>query len=149
MKAKLLTGAVLLSLVWMACSKDKYKTTPSLTFNSVNGNVFQAGQQVDFNFTVSDKEGDLQDSIFLQRISSAACTDNNITTGYPMPAVLPNKFLKADIDLVFSYRNPSPPLVQLEGCSQENDTATFRFWIKDNAGHVSDTVKAPPIVLLK
>lgn len=149
MKAKLLIGAVLLAMVWMACSKDAYKTTPTLTFNSVNGNVFQAGQQVDFSFTVSDKEGDLQDSIFLQRISSAACTDNNITTGYPMPTIVTSKFLKANIDLIFSYRNPSPPLIQLEGCSQENDTATFRFWIKDNAGHVSDTVKAPPIVLLK
>jgi hypothetical protein len=149
MKVKLLLGTVILAMVWSACSKDKYNTTPTITFKNVNGSEFSAGQLVSFNFEVTDKEGDIQDTIFLQRISSASCQDNNITTGYPMPETPPQKFLKADISLVFSYRNPNPPLTQLEGCSENNDTAVFKFWLKDKAGHVSDTATAPPIVLLK
>lgn len=148
MKAKILTGAVIMAIVWMACSKDKYNSTPTLTFNNVNGNVFGAGSFIDFSFQVTDKEGDLQDTIFMQRISSA-CTDNNYVSPFAMPQTLPKKFLKADIDLQFVFRNPLPPYTTMEGCSERDDTARFKFWIKDNAGHVSDTVQAPPIVLLK
>ena len=127
MKVKLLLGTVILATVWSACSKDKFNTTPTLTFKNVNGSEFSAGQVISFNFEVTDKEGDIQDSIFLQRISSASCQDNNIVTGYDMPVTPTQKFLKADISLVFSYRNPNPPLIQLEGCSQNNDTAVLSF----------------------
>ena len=149
MKVKLLLGTVILATVWMACSKDKYNTTPTIAFKNVNATEFSAGQVVTFNLEVTDKEGDIQDTIFLQRISSASCQDQSIVSAYQMPASPPQKFLKADISLQFSYRNPNPPLIQLEGCSQNDDTAVFKFWIKDKAGHISDTVQAPPIVLLK
>jgi len=148
MKAKILTGAVILAIVWTACSKDKYNTTPTLTFTNVNGNEFGAGQVIDFSFQVTDKEGDLQDTIFMKR-TSPACSDLNYTAGFEMPQTVPKKFLKADIQLIFAFRNPAPPYITLEGCSERDDTASFKFWIKDKAGHVSDTVQSPTIVLLK
>lgn len=148
MKAKLLIAVVILATVWIACSKDKFTTKPQITFKSVNGNVFSAGNLVDFQLEATDKEGDLQDTIYVQRVTTV-CPDLNSVTPFQMPASVKKGDLKAQVNITYVYRNPNPPYALLAGCTERDDTATFKFWVKDVAGHVSDTIQAPPIVLLK
>ncbi len=148
MRSQLLLAAVLLCIVWMGCSKDKFTTKPQIVFKGVNGNVFRADNLIDFQFEATDKEGDLQDTLYVQRVTTV-CPDLNVVTPFEMPATVKKSDLKVQVDVVFVYRNPNPPYVLLGGCSERDDTATFKFWVKDVAGHVSDTIQSPPIVLLK
>lgn len=150
MKVKVLIAAVILgAVVWAACNKNTFATTPKLVFKGINGNEFVQNQLVNFDLQVTDKEGDLQDSmIFVQRVS-LVCPDLNFTQGYDIPTNVKKANLKADLSVTFIYGNPDGYHTQLEACSQKTDTAYFRFWIKDNAGHVSDTVESPKIVLIK
>jgi hypothetical protein len=66
-----------------------------------------------------------------------------------MPSNVAKSDLKADITVTFIYGNPDGYHTQLSACSEKTDTAFFKFWIKDNAGHISDTVQSPKITLLK
>ncbi|HVX52305.1 MAG TPA: hypothetical protein VHB48_19260 [Chitinophagaceae bacterium] len=151
MKVKVLAVLVILAaFIWAACTKSKYETTPKLVFKGVNGTSFTKNQIVNFDLQVTDKEGDLQDSmIFVQRVS-LVCTDYSYIKGYPIPSNTQKSNLKADLSVTYIYGNPDPYnyYTLLDACSQKTDTAYFRFWIKDNAGHTSDTVESPRIALI-
>ena len=148
MTAKILIPAVITAIVLTACSKDKFTTKPQITFKSVNGTEFSPGYLINFTFDATDKEGDIQDSMFVLR-SGSACNELNGVTGFLMPLSTPKSDLKVEIDLTFIYKITNPPYIQLDGCTGKTDTTGFKFWIKDNAGNVSDTVQAPPIILLQ
>ena len=126
-----------------ACSKDTYNTTPNLTFKSVNGTIFPQGSQLQFKFDVTDKEGDIQDTMWLEKISYTCGEDGHILSPNTVPNFSARKDLKADIEIDVTYG------VDLSGCPNRDDSCYFRFWIKDKGGHVSDTVQSPTIKLLK
>ena len=152
MKIKL-SLAVLIMIGCVTCSKDTYKTEPSLKFVSVNSTVFARvpPSTVIFKLEVTDKEGDISDTIWIQRVSTAAgCVSDSLgfTTGYPIPDIgLPHN-VKGEFDFTFDYP-PQDVSPSLRGCSQHDDTSYFRFWMHDQAHHVSDTVQSPNIVLLQ
>ncbi len=60
-----------------------------------------------------------------------------------MPQFEPTKNLKADIEVTYGY-NDIPPK-----CFPKNDTAVFRFWLKDNAKNTSDTITSQQIIILQ
>ncbi len=159
MKAKLLV--ISLSLIMAAaCSKDKFGTDPVLTFENVNGTSFSAGQTVSFKVRLTDKEGDFYgDSIgsgytkpyFYYKRFSYKCQDSedSVATVYNIPAFSTNKFLDVNLDINYTY-GVSGQYKPLRGCLNSRDDSTyFQMWIKDDAGHVSDTITTPAIVLLE
>jgi len=141
MKAKILIVAVCAILV-VACSKDKYNTTPKLTFKNVNGDVFPQGANIRFTFEVTDKEGDIQDTMWLEKISYSCGEDGHILSPNRVPDFTTRKDLQADIDINVLYGT------DLGGCTGKTDSCYFQFWIKDKEGHVSDTVQSPTLKLL-
>lgn len=154
MKAKLLLLLVS-SVIFSACKKDKYATKPKIEMKSVdvrevstaNGN----GTIIDINFDVLDKEGDVTDSIFILKKDAAIafpCPGNSISNlNYAIPSY-PSGNQKVRFMLKFST-------LQLEGyagiggpfCAPRKDTSIFKFWVKDKAGNISDTVTTNPIVI--
>lgn len=148
MTAKILIPAIIAAIVLTACTKGKFTVAPQLDFKSVNATAFSPSDIIDFEFEVRDKDGDIQDTLFMER-SGSACAPLNDVTSYLMPATVVKSDLKADISLTFIYKNPNGGInVPLVGCTGADDsTTTFRFWIKDLAGHTSDTVKSPVILL--
>ena len=68
MKTKILI-VTLATVCISACTKTKFNTTPTLTFKSVNSNVFQRGQIIEFTLRYTDKEGDIQNSIYLEEVT--------------------------------------------------------------------------------
>jgi hypothetical protein len=150
MKIKLLL-AVLLLIGCVTCSKDTYNTVPSLKFLEVNGTVFSRvpASTVIFKLEFTDKEGDISDTVWMERVSLvSACQYLNDTLSYPIPDIGQPHNAKGEFDFTFDY----PPVdvsPNLSGCTQHDDTCYFRFWMHDQAGHVSDTVQSPNIVLLQ
>ena len=155
MKISFLIVAIAVCVLIVACGKDKYNTTPQLEFKSVNGSSFPNGSLVSFKFNVTDKEGDILDTMWIQKFS-IICPDSD--TEVPTPYLLPNftttKHLKVELDVNYGYGAGNSIYVPLDRslCAsnqQRNDSIYFRFWMKDEAGNVSDTVTTDPITLLK
>jgi len=148
MKIKLLLAALLM-LGCVTCSKDTFNTTPSLKFISVNGPVFPQPSQVIFDLEFTDKEGDVSDTIWIQRVSLvSACEALSFTDSFPIPEIGSPKNVKGEFEFTFAYP-PQGQGANLTACSQHDDTSYFRFWMHDRALHVSDTVQSPNIVLLQ
>jgi hypothetical protein len=150
---KLMSTKILLTIIAFGflagCSKDKYATKPSLKFKKVSTNVLSRNQSITFTLEVTDAEGDLQDSIWVQEVVKN-CALGGITSRYPMPEMPVLKNLSGDIQICYSYGiNLDCPAIREPQCRNRNDSATFRFWIKDKAKNVSDTVTSSQVVILQ
>ncbi len=136
------------TLLMFSCGKDKFNTKPTLKFKSVNSKVINRNDDLKMELNVTDLEGDLTDSIFVfRRVKN--CTFSNRNEKYAFP-VYPTK-TNLDIDVLVAYtyntsQMPYPALLAPQ-CSNRNDTAIFRFVVKDKAGNVSDTVNSETIVI--
>lgn len=133
-------------MVLAGCKKDKYKSTPSLEFKDVNTRELHSGQFLQFTLSFTDAEGDLTDSVYVQEIVSN-CPAGGFTAWYPTPSFPASKNQKGDITVNFEY-NVGAGYQNIPPKCQENDTAVFRFALKDKAQHISDTVSSPPIIII-
>jgi hypothetical protein len=135
-------------LIIAACGKDNFTTKPQLTFLKAEDYDVDRGGLIEMKLEFTDAEGDLQDSIYIQRVVPR-CTQSNQTIGYPMPAFPTTKDVKGEIDITFVNGVFLPGYVAIPSpaCGRP-DTTTFRFWIKDKAKNVSDTVTTDkPIII--
>lgn len=131
--------------VLAGCSKEKFKTTPDISFKTVNTTELQREQLIRFTLSFTDKEGDVSDSIFVQKVVPN-CPDSEFEQYFPMPAIPESGDLKGDIVFTLGYNVTGYYDVVGPRC-MENDTATFRFALRDKKGHISDTVSSPKIII--
>src|SRR5207253_10506116 len=101
MSTKILLTLIAFSFL-AGCSKDKYTSKPQLKFKSVNTKVLNRGQQITFTLEVTDAEGDLQDTIWVQEIVRN-CSSGGGTAPYRMPDFTATKNLKGEIQICYSY----------------------------------------------
>jgi hypothetical protein len=135
--------SILLLLTIAACNKNKYATIPTLKFKSVNTKTLHNGETIRFILSFTDAEGDLQDSIFVQKIP-LNCARGGFKQLYKVPQFPATKNQKGDILISFDY--PSPAFLGPQ-CNK-NDTSVFKFVLKDKAQNKSDTITSPPIVII-
>src|SRR5690349_23477997 len=69
MKLPFLIRIIAICVLMASCSKDKYTTKPQLELQSVNGDIFPSQSTLNFKFNVTDKEGDIQDTLWVQKVS--------------------------------------------------------------------------------
>src|SRR4051794_21911312 len=67
MKIKILV-TVIASFFVIACKKDKFETKPTLTLKSYNTRVVEVNGVLVVEFEVTDKEGDIGDSIYVKKV---------------------------------------------------------------------------------
>jgi hypothetical protein len=138
----------ILLLIISSCTKDKFSSTPSLKFKSVNTTQLHNQQLIIFTLSFTDAEGDFSDTstIFVQKVVPN-CLASNGDAPLTLPPFPTSKNQKGDINITFgnkaasNYQDISPQ------CPPQNDTATFRFVLKDNANHLSDTASSPVIII--
>jgi hypothetical protein len=148
MKTKILVSLMMI-VVFAACTKDKYTTRPQIKFKKQSTSTLNHNDVVTFTMEVTDAEGDLQDTMWIQKVEPK-CGGSNFTAKYKMPDFTAIKNIKADVDVCFAYgNNLGCPVISGPACPNRNDTATFRFWIKDKGGNISDTATSSTIVILK
>lgn len=148
MNVKLLIVALILTGI-TACKKSQYTTSPQLTFKSVNATTISRGQLLSFKIDVTDKEGDIQDTIWIQKISYTCPDQGSYLSPQAVPKFTPIRDLKGEFDITYLYGGINQGYPTVSGCSQKNDSCYFRFWLKDKAQNVSDTISSPTILLLK
>lgn len=136
-----------------ACKKDKAETRPSLKLKSMNGNVVPAGSQLLIEFDFTDKEGDVNNSLFVQKIRTNKQTTATIRDTFSLPVPEFPKNTSGIIQALLDYSSHltsaiNPPKDPVTNKNQ-HDTLMLRFVLRDRAGNVSDTVAAGPVVVLR
>lgn len=133
--------SILLLITW-ACTKTKFSSIPSLKFKSVNTTQLYPQGLINFTLSFTDAEGDFSDSgsIYVQKVVSN-CPNSNGAENFVLPVFPTTKDQKGEINVSLKYNDIAPQ------CSPQNDTTIFRFVLKDDAGHVSDTASSPTIII--
>jgi len=134
----------ILLLTLGSCNKNKFSSTPSLKFKSVNSTDLYNQGVITFTLHFTDAEGDLTDSLYVQELV-ANCPASDVASLFAIPSFPTTKDIQGDLTVNLGY-NRSDYLSVSPQC-QENDTAVFRFALRDKAHHVSDTVSSPVIII--
>lgn len=149
MKAKLLILFVIMATVIVGCNKGSFTSAPQLTFKGVDHLILPPDNTIEFQLNYTDKEGDIQSHIYVEKITQN-CSASNFNELDSIPPNVPKiGDSKGEIDLDYAYGpNLGAEPLQEPQCQGQNDTCVFRFALTDLAGHTSDTITSPVIVLL-
>ncbi|MES2005774.1 MAG: hypothetical protein V4450_14745 [Bacteroidota bacterium] len=150
MKTKLLI-LLAIPVLFYACKKDAYTTKPQLSVKSISSTTLSQGNLLLFQIEFTDKEGDIQDTLWVQKVSRACPTSSGaqFLSPYKVPNFTPTSNLKGILEIGYGYNANVQGYQTITGCNNRNDTGYFRFWLKDKAQNVSDTLVTQNIVFLK
>lgn len=150
MRTKLL---ILLTITFFfsSCKKEEFNTKPTLSFGEVNTTQLRQGNLLIFTLNFTDKEGDIQDTLWVQKISRTCPTTPGVQfiSRNKVPDFTGTPNLKGKLEITFVYNANVPGTPSIVGCNNRNDTAFFRFWLKDKANNRSDTISSPDIILIR
>ena len=150
MKTKILI-LLAIPVMFYACKKDTYTTKPQIAIKSISSTTLKQGDVLLFQLSFTDAEGDIQDTLWVQKVS-------RICPGTPgaqfisknkVPDFTPTSNLKGILEIGYAYNANVSGYSTISGCGTKNDTAYFKFWLKDKGKNVSDTISSENIILLK
>lgn len=139
----------------VSCGKDKFSDKPVLKFKSISSTHIPKGGVVQFRFEYTDAQGDIAGvPLYVEKLSSSyPCDDGSKdptfidSTKYLIPSDLPpSTNQKGEIIVTWEYYQLQPIPCNPSDTLEE---ATFKFWLKDLAGNISDTLTAPSITIEK
>jgi hypothetical protein len=144
---------VLVAIGLSACEKNEFNTKPILKFRSVNTKVVPINGTLSFEFEVTDKEGDITDTLWLKKIRLNKRVTPTIRDSFFLILPEVTKIQKAFVNVDLTYTNylvsartpptsGNPPKV-------EPDTLLFKFVLRDKAKNASDTFTSEPIVIIR
>jgi hypothetical protein len=143
---------VCLLVVLIACKKDKFETTPSLTLKSTSGKVIPANAGLTIVFGFTDKEGDIKDSIFYRkiRLNVRKTPEKPDSLYYKIPPY--PKAFEGEFTLNIPYNDLEAAINPLNvpgtnPVQKESDTLDLKFAIRDKEKHTSDTVVIKGVVV--
>lgn len=137
--------------MFYGCQKSTYTTKPQLSVKSISSTTLVQGSLLLFQIQFTDAEGDIQDTLFVQKISRTCpgTPGAQFLSKNKVPDFTPTSSLKGILEIGYAYNANIPGYSTISGCGTKNDTAYFKFWLKDKAKNVSDTLVTENIVLLK
>lgn len=134
-------SCIVAALALLASCSDKggFPSTPDLQFKSISPRVAEAGVDTAINIICSfkDQEGDISGFVYFRQSNFP-----DFDSSYSMPDIPMQPNMQGDIILQLHSNDIIFPL------SSGKDSVTFLLYIKDKAGHVSDTAETSPIVLI-
>ena len=150
MKTKLLI-LLAIPVLFYACKKDTYTTKPQISIKSINATTLNQGDLLLFSLNFTDKEGDIQDTLWIQKISRncPGTPGTQFISKNKVPDFTATANLKGTLEFGYAYNANIQGYSTITGCGTKNDTAYFKFWLKDKAQNVSDTITSDNIILLK
>lgn len=141
---------IVLPVALLACSKDKFKSQPQVEITSFGPSEVYYGENIDLKATVRDKEGDLQDSLYVIRkrfngtdlLTSDTVVYNISNFGFPNKQTI-------EIELQFSYGQTIDGKIYQAAEDAADRNFVVGLIIQDKAGNKSDYVETKPILLKK
>ena len=148
MKRFLIIG--ILAVAFAACSKDKFKTVPQVEIKSFGPEQVTKGQLIRLVATVTDKEGDLQDSVIFYR-KNFTLSGILLSTDSAIRANLKDlgvpKRQEIDVQLEMIYGESSQDYPTQNGNNSVDRKLAVGVYIKDRAGNRSEYVQSDTIIL--
>lgn len=137
-------------LLIVSCSKDKFTTAPQLKYLSVNDKTISGNETLTFKLDLTDKEGDFTSLLGVQRVEPGCPNSDFMDT---LKFTIPQDFIKTkgthgEVVVSLDRNDRGSNACFLPGGAVKPDTATFKFWTRDKAGHVSDTAVSEQIIIL-
>jgi hypothetical protein len=137
-------------VILVACDKDQFETKPTLKLESLSSEFISKNQGLDITFSFTDKEGDVNDTLFVSR---TRLNKRSIVTRPFIPYQIPDfpKTVKGEIVLRLAYTSGltlgiNPLSIPNQAGKFEPDTLLLRFVLKDKENNKSDTAIANVIV---
>ena len=145
MKKILVLAVVVVGL--FACNKDKFKTEPQVEIKSLAPSEVRKGDIITFRAVVTDKEGDLQDSVLLVRKRFAGNTVlTTDTLRYNISSFsFPDKSI-IEVTALFSYGELRDGYIFGNLENQDREFAVGII-VRDKAGHRSEYQESERILL--
>lgn len=145
--------AVVASVVFASCGKDKFQTVPQVTIKSFGPDEVRKGQIFTLSAEITDKEGDLQDSIILvqKRFTGNVQIPARATDTIPISIAefrFPNTS-SIELQINFSYGEQVPGTF-LYGIQENQDRGlVYGLIVQDKAKNKSTYVETRRIILKK
>lgn len=144
---------LVIAVVAGACDKNKFQTKPTLTLKSTNGDIIPAGSGLVLNFEFTDKEGDVNDTLYIKKIRINTVKVPTVRDSFALPVPTFPKNTQGEIQVTMEHgfylvSAINPPRDPITG-KNHNDTLMMKFVLKDRAKNVSDTVTAGPFIVLR
>ena len=153
MKIKILLILLVIVSV-IACKKDSLGTVPKIKVTSLNTTQVPANGDFRVLLEFADKEGDVSNSIFVQkvRLNKKVVPVVTDTFSLPLPSFPPSS--RGEITLSFTYQQivaaQTPPTIPGSNPPRkESDTLILRLALRDKESHVSDTVSTPQFEVIR
>lgn len=149
---KVVLTVLLGTLILLACDKDKFETKPQIEIKSTNTDIVPLNGNLTLNLTVTDKEGDVDDSLIIvrERLNRRAQAPRTRRIDYKIPD-FPDK---SSVELEVFLAGPtaltlSSPAINIPGQQGkfEPDTLRLKFVARDKAKNTSDTATRDVIVI--
>ena len=131
-----------------ACSKDSFETKPTLTVKSVNSKSLDQGEDFVANLEYTDKEGDVDNVIYVIRQRVNKLGQRTVSDDYTVPE-FPNND-KGDIEVVLRYSfelTAGFTAIPMPGNQKQPDTMNIKFVLKDRASNLSDTAIVSNVII--
>ncbi|MGB8195323.1 MAG: hypothetical protein WCF67_25550 [Chitinophagaceae bacterium] len=136
-----------------ACDKNKFQTKPTLELKNMNGNIVPSGASLLLEFKFTDKEGDINDTLYVMKVRTNKIKVPTIRDAFTLLVPTFPKNTQGEVQVLLDHTIHlesaiNPPKDPVTGKNQ-NDTLMLKFVLRDKAGNLSDTVTAGPVVVLR
>jgi hypothetical protein len=135
--------------VLASCNKDKFKTVPQVKIKSFGPSVVVKGNIITLSATITDKEGDLQDSVYLVRKRFTGTVPiKPDTLRLSLQSLNVPVTSEIEFTALFSYGDLKDGYIfqNLESVDRNFQVGII---VRDKAGNRSDYVESNMIVLKK
>lgn len=140
-----------LFILLLACDKDKFETKPQIKIVSVTDKHVPFNGGIDVTLEFTDKEGDVNDSLFVirERLNGRGPL---VRTALPYKIPTFPNTSKGEFFVSLDYRtltlNVSPiRIIGSNPARNEPDTMNLKFIAKDKAGNKTDTVTVGNVIV--
>ena len=150
MKNRLLLLSALFLLI-IGCNKNGFNTKPSIKIKSIDPTVVGINSSMSIELEFTDKEGDISNSIWIQKIRLNKVPVPTIRDSFTLPVPdFPGKS-KGFLKLMLDYQNHLVSAVNPPGApaNPEPDTLIIRMALTDKANNTSDTVSTDKIIIIR
>lgn len=147
---QLLICSCILSLLAISCDKDKLATKPSIKLKNKSADVIEVnGGPLVFEFDYADKEGDVSNEMFVQKIRLNQRVTQTVNDSFHLQIPdLGTERPDGQIEIRLYYNTHLRSALD-PGNPPEPDTLNFRFALRDKAENTSDTVLVGPIIIIR
>ena len=136
--------SIFLFVIFIGCKKKNSGSAPTLKFKSVNSTELRSGGLIEFTLSFEGGAITGTDTLTVEELVPY-CAGSSFVTTYPLPSYPATKNQNGEITVTFGYNSGTYQNIPPK-CSV-NDTAVFRFSLKDSQQHLSDTVSSPAIII--